>query len=110
MRYGLDRATAAFPMPPLARSVVAPTQRTGSVAFLRPPLALATPSRGAVTCAVTITSIATPTDDDPNPATSAVEDPMAVHGDDSPSRTGQPRRSAATLRAADSTATAVGVC
>lgn len=110
MRYGICAAMAACPMPPLPRSVVPPPDLAPPVALLRGLADLASTFRCAALGAVLVATIAPRADDDPGPATGAGEHSVAVHGDRSPSRAGQPRGSAATLFAADVTAQAVRVC
>ncbi len=97
MRYGIRGATALLPMPPLPGSVVATAQVALPVAALGSTLALTPPRCRAAPRAIPVAAVAPGADDDPRAAARAGEHSMAVHGDRSPSGTGQPRGSSATL-------------
>ena len=110
MRYGICAATAASTMPPLPRAVVPPPEFALAVLVFGAALARSTACPRAVRAAVPVAAVASQAHHGPAPATRAEQHSMAVHGERSPSRHGQPRWSAAILLAADVTATAVCVC
>ena len=101
MRYGICSSTAASPMPPLPRRVVASPNIARLVATPGLPHGLPPAFARATLGAVAIAAVTPRANDHPGPATCAGKHSMTVHEDRLASRTGQECLRCATLLRAD---------